>query len=684
MSAGTGFAKSQSTPCAHVFPDGHARAGARCGSRILAFGTEFCSVHAPDRDHRSALKAGHIESELKKVSARQRRKPPVRFFREGWDSRPFRPVKDCARAFNVDVTTVYRWYAWVQHRDLEAELSEDWEPPPRPFPEGLWELSESDLSALTEDFVWFRDEYFRTERGEPWKTPAFQRRWLDRILYALVTGGRLVILSPPRHGKTELLIAFCAWLICRFPNIRIIWVGGNEELAKQSLEKVMDELENNDELIRDFCPPGGGFKPDKFGGKWSSQRFTVDTRTITGIKQPTMRAVGRGGRLRSQDTDFIVNDDIEDEKSTVQPMTREETRRWWTTGPDSRKEEHSALFYIGSRAHPDDLGGHLLENEEYDQVVEHAHDPACTIPQSPDHYDEHIECMLFPDLRSYRWLMQQKRSSETVGGAAIFDMLYQNLPSAEGFMPFTAEIIDPCLSKTYRIPQGVADLPKPLHPAGFKSEEVGAVNLVAGLDPSFSGFQASFLWGYQTRPELHMWMVDLENRPGGGIPNAYKIIQEWYEKFHCLHWVVEENLYHGGIVENEDIREFASKHGIRLEAWNTYRNKFDKRIGVTAMPSLFVEKQVTLPYGDPASIAKTDLYRKQLIYFDPNAPKNRNRTGYKNDLVMAGWFPMEVIRRAQQEFIAEMGVSMEGMPFTPDSWDQAPWDTDENMPAWAS
>jgi hypothetical protein len=632
-------------------------------------------MHVPGRDHRAALKAGLVEAELRKVSARQRRKPSVGFFREGWDARPFKPVKDCARAFNVDVTTVYRWYAWVQHRDLEAELSEDWETPPRHFSESLWELTVGDLPSLTEDFVWFRNEYFRTERGEKWKTPPFQLRWLERILHALVTGGRLVILSPPRHGKTELLIALCVWLICRFPNIRIIWVGGNEELAKQAVEKVMDELENNEELVRDFCPPGSGFKPDKFGGKWSSQRFAVDTRTQTGIKQPTMKAVGRGGRLRSQDTDFIVNDDIEDEKSTVQPMTREETRRWWTTGPDSRKEEHSALFYVGSRAHPDDLGGHLLENPAYDQVVEHAHDPACKIPEEPEHYGEHIDCMLFPDLRSYRWLMDQKMSSQTVGGQAIFDMLYQNLPSAEGFMPFTAEIVDPCLSKLHV----VGSIPKPIRTDG--ESDVGAVNLVAGLDPSFSGFQASFLWAFQVRPELHMWMVDLENRPGGGIPNAYAIIREWYESYHCSHWLIEENLYHGGIVENEQIREYASRHGIRLEAWNTYRNKFDKRIGVTAMPPLFAQKQITLPYGDPKSIVKTDLYRKQLIYFDPNAPKNRNRTGYKNDLVMASWFPMEVIRRAQQEFIADMGVDMSGMPFAPDGWNDVPW-ADWNVPPW--
>ena len=48
-------------------------------------------------------------------------------------------------------------------------------------------------------------------------------------------GGNLMILSPPRHGKTELLIHFAIWQICRNPNVRIMWVGGNEDIAKNAV-----------------------------------------------------------------------------------------------------------------------------------------------------------------------------------------------------------------------------------------------------------------------------------------------------------------------------------------------------------------------------------------------------------------------------------------------------------------
>ena len=548
----------------------------------------------------------------------------------------------------------------------QTEAAKVWVEPERNFPVSLWDLSEEHVDSLVEDFMWVRDTFFQTERGQRWLTPPFQQKWVRAVLTNLVSGGRLIILSPPRHGKTELLIHTVVWLICRFPDIRIIWVGGNHELAKTAVGSVLEHLELNEELIQAFCPPGAQFEPKKRQGrKWSTETLKVATRTIRGMKQPTLKAVGRGGRLRSQDTDFIICDDIEDEKSTVQAVTREETRRWWTTGPDSRKEEHTALFYIGSRAHPDDLGGYLIENKAYDSIVEHAHDPACETPV--ENLADHQDCMLFPEIRSFKWLMEQKLSAEGAGGQAVFDMLYQNLSTGEGFDMFTVEAVLPCRSEDHVVGQ-------------IPSLEEGSsgVRLVAGLDPSGSGYQAAFLWAYQVRPQVRMWMVDSENREGGGIAAARKTIEHWYEKYQLSHWAVEWNLYMGGIVDDEKIRAFANQNGIVLESPRTYRNKIDTRIGVTSLQPLFASKSIVLPYGDAPSKAKTDVYVRQLLHYDGSAPRNRNtRSGPKTDLVMASWFPMDVIRRAQQEVSSEMGVDYEPEYewFKDYDWNEVPWET---------
>src|SRR5690606_41257821 len=98
----------------------------------------------------------------------------------------------------------------------------------RPFPESRWELSGEHGPALVEHSLAFRGRWFRTPRGVAYLTPPFQQRWVEAILRTLVTGGRQIILSPPRHGQSELLFHVCVWLIVLFPNLRILRVGGHE------------------------------------------------------------------------------------------------------------------------------------------------------------------------------------------------------------------------------------------------------------------------------------------------------------------------------------------------------------------------------------------------------------------------------------------------------------------------
>ena len=70
-----------------------------------------------------------------------------------------------------------------------------------------WEVSDDAKQSL-EDFVNFRDRYFLTEQGIKFDTADFHNKWIKSINKALLEGGQQMILSPPRHGKTELLIHF--------------------------------------------------------------------------------------------------------------------------------------------------------------------------------------------------------------------------------------------------------------------------------------------------------------------------------------------------------------------------------------------------------------------------------------------------------------------------------------------
>jgi len=464
-----------------------------------------------------------------------------------------------------------------------------------------------------------------------------------------------MILSPPRHGKTDLLTHFAVWQICKNPNVRIMWVGGNEDIAKNAVGAVLDTLENNEQLTDDFCGPGEKFQPKVRSGKsWSSGQFTVGTRTVTGIKSPTMVAVGKGGKILSRDCDLIIADDIEDHGTTIQPSAREQTRQWWTTTLSSRKEEHTAIVVIGSRQHPEDIYNFLLENPEMETIVEEAHSTECVLPEND--IELHEDCMLWASKRTYKWLRSRLHSAETTGGKAIFEMVYLNKAFVDGITMFDVEEIDLCRD----VNRSIGHIP-------------ANTQLIAGLDPASTGYQACFLWAVNTETGK-MYMVDIENQEGGGVIQAKETIKKWYEKYHLAHWVIEENGFQRAIRQDRDLKDYTTRVGIYLEGHQTQKNKFDPIFGVGSMRELFKEQLISLPYGSAESETKSNIYRRQLIYFSTGASRQTGRNN-KSDVVMASWFPMRVIRRLQKERLAEVGLD-----YKPSfgEWDlseinEAPW-----------
>ena len=517
-----------------------------------------------------------------------------------------------------------------------------------------WEISD-DAEQSLKDFGEFRDRYFLTEMGIPFETADFHVNWIKSINKALLTGGQQMILSPPRHGKTELLIHFVIWLIMRNPNIRIMWVGGNEDIAMNSVMSVMDTLEQNEKLKEDFCGPGGTFKPATRAGKmWSRSGFTVSTRTVAGIKSPTMIGIGRGGKILSRDCDLIIADDIEDHSSTMQPASRENTKNWWTTTLGSRKEEHTAMVLIGSRQHPEDLYSAILESEAWETIVEEAHDSLCVIPEFEE--EDHVDCMLWSGKRTFKWLINRKRDAMTTGGLKNFEMVYLNKAYSDSLRLFNPEQIEKCYDPNI----GLGHIPK------------GAY-LVAGLDPAATGYQAGFLWAVETNAsEIKLTLVDLENHQGGGLDEAFALIKMWHDKYGCYHWVIEENGFQKAIRQDQRIKEYCNVQGIKLEGHETHKNKWDEKFGVTALAPMFNEQMIVLPFYDADAQSKSITYTKQLVYF---ASKGKGGKGYKSDVVMASWFPMKVIRALTKLVYSDIGIeytpSFDG--YNSVQWNETPW-----------
>ena len=156
---------------------------------------------------------------------------------------------------------------------------------------------EDSLVKLTEAFVDWRTEFFSVGFERAYITKDVHERWIRATLKTIYTGGRLLVLSPPRHGKTDLLIHFCVWLICRKPDIRILWVGPNGDIAENCLGQVRDLLETHKALQAAYLAPGDNWAPSRRNsGLWQRTKFTIGNRNLA-LKQPTMWCTGVGGEL---------------------------------------------------------------------------------------------------------------------------------------------------------------------------------------------------------------------------------------------------------------------------------------------------------------------------------------------------------------------------------------------------
>jgi len=138
------------------------------------------------------------------------------------------------------------------------------------------------LDELVRAFDVFGRYYFRLEGNRPIHKD-FHLRWIRLILTAYATGGKQMILSPPRHGKSELMIRFVVWLIVMFPNIRIGWFCAAKDVAGLMLGAVKDHLVNNVELVRDTLPKGDTYRPPTKDGKpWSAKEFKIKQQSHVG------------------------------------------------------------------------------------------------------------------------------------------------------------------------------------------------------------------------------------------------------------------------------------------------------------------------------------------------------------------------------------------------------------------
>ncbi len=229
---------------------------------------------------------------------------------------------------------------------------------------------------------------------------------------------RLIVLIPPRHGKSELIsLRFPCWYLGRHPTDYIVQAGYAESIALTHSRKARDifissRLSKLFPLIR--------YRPETPG-----QEVIIPERQAAhewGTKQGgSYYAVGIGGGLTGRGFNIgIIDDPVKDAEEAESPTYRERAWDWYTMVFRTRAEPDAAIIVVMTRWHQGDLVGRLLrqaeENPEADQW-EVLHFPAIKDGKA-----------LWP-ARYPLSALEKLRSSD----ARSFESLYQGNPTiAEG------------------------------------------------------------------------------------------------------------------------------------------------------------------------------------------------------------------------------------------------------------
>jgi len=341
----------------------------------------------------------------------------------------------------------------------------------------------------------------------------------------------------------------------------------------------------------------------------------------------SMLALGITSKFLSRDMDLIVIDDMEDFDST-----REVSGRRYAKAKlaeiGTRKEEHTAEVITASRQHPDDIPSAVMKLESTPQAwrveVDSAHDESCSA--DPDDYEAHTDCMLFPEIRSYRWLMEKKVDMESLGIPGAYEMRYLNRPIPTEGIVFNVPLIrEQALNKSRVV--GV--------------EELGAGRLAAGLDPASTGMQAAFCWHFVPGS---LSMVDLETQKGGGFAGALRVMEDWAVRYELRDWYYEDNSQQAEFFKDPRVRELKRDYGLTITPHTTGKNKQDPELGISSMAPWYHDGTIDLPYGDAESREKVNMLLRQLELWTTDGVRRTSRNQL-TDVKMASWFPFPRIVR---------------------------------------
>lgn len=239
-----------------------------------------------------------------------------------------------------------------------------------------------------------------------------ERSWTEEV--------RGTYCAPPRHAKTETVLAAIAFAIAVFPHETNVYATYGSGLARSKARK-----------IRAYA--------EAFGVKWDSGASNLsEMRTPEG---GGLLATGVGAGLTGQGANRIFIDDpyknrIDAESAAYRQMLID----WFGDVAETRVEPGGSVFIFHTRWHTDDLIGHVQNGPDKTRW-QHRLMPAIDLDGRA----------LWPE----RWSAEELRKKELAVGPYTWASLYQGSPRPRGGAVFTGVAHYRDEPKSFRVAIGV-------------------------------------------------------------------------------------------------------------------------------------------------------------------------------------------------------------------------------------
>lgn len=302
------------------------------------------------------------------------------------------------------------------------------------------QLNSATVQAIKTEY-YKRNFYEFRKLVAPWKGQTFVEGWWQREIakhisqfyYDLKAGLRpkLVIKSPPQHGKSQQVIDAISWIMMKDPNLRSIFASYSERLGIRC-NLTLQRMWSNPNWLQYFPHINiGTAETDKKGtiSKPGRNRELIDLWPHGGMFRNTTIS----GPINGESMDVGFLDDVLKGRADASSINiRDKTWDWFTDDFFTRFSENAGFLVVGTNWHVDDPMQRMIDQFDDIKVVSY---PAIAVEDEPF---RKIGEPLFPEIKSLEFLLERK-SLMPIGN---WEALYQQNPFVQGGEKFKDTMLD--------------------------------------------------------------------------------------------------------------------------------------------------------------------------------------------------------------------------------------------------